>query len=105
MEICLEGDEETLAQTKYCQPAMYIAGLAALEQLKLDAPEKVSRCQAVAGLSLGEYTALAAAGVFDFETGLRLVKARAEAMEHETTKQGAPKQAMLSVAGLDKSID
>ncbi|CAE7879702.1 MCAT [Symbiodinium sp. KB8] len=51
------------------------------------------------GLSLGEYTALTAAGTFDFETGLRLVKLRAEAMQ-EATEQGP--QAMASVAGLER---
>jgi len=104
LQLCLEGPEEKLAQTVYCQPAMFVAGMAAVEQLKIDAPEKVSRCQAVAGLSLGEYTALAVAGVFDFPTGLRLVKARGEAMERETTKPGAPLQGMLSVAGLEEAV-
>ena len=42
---------------------------------------QVERCQAVAGLSLGEYTALTVAGVFDFETGLKVVKLRGEAMQ------------------------
>lgn len=41
----------------------------------------MERCQAVAGLSLGEYTALAVAGIFDFETGLKVVKLRGEAMQ------------------------
>jgi [acyl-carrier-protein] S-malonyltransferase len=100
LDIMLNGPEEKLAQTKYCQPAMYIAGLAAAEKLRQDNASAVERCQAVAGLSLGEYAALQIAGVFDFETGLQLVKARAEAMEHETTKPGAKPQSMLSVAGL-----
>merc|ERR1719436_1869365 len=54
----------------------------------------------MAGLSLGEYTALCAAGVFSFEDGLRLVKLRGEAMQEaaQRTEQG-----MLSVAGLDKA--
>eukprot|EP00928_Gymnodinium_smaydae_P073922 TRINITY_DN57020_c0_g1_i1.p1 TRINITY_DN57020_c0_g1~~TRINITY_DN57020_c0_g1_i1.p1 ORF type:complete len:534 (-),score=85.61 TRINITY_DN57020_c0_g1_i1:68-1456(-) len=104
LQLCLEGPEERLAQTKYCQPAMFVAGLAALEQLRLDSPAKVSHCMAVAGLSLGEYTALAAADVFDFEVGLQLVRARAEAMELETLKPGAHAQAMASVAGLDRDV-
>lgn len=104
MDIMLFGPEEKLSQTKFCQPAMYIAGLAAVEQLKLEDPAKVLRCTATAGLSLGEYTALTVAGVFDFETGLKLVKERGEAMEHETVKADAKKQGMLSVAGLDKEI-
>jgi len=102
LDLMLNGPEEKLARTMYCQPAMYIAGLAAVEQLKLDEPEQVARCQALAGLSLGEYTALTVAGVFDFETGLRIVKARAEAMEFETTREGAPEQSMMSVAGLSE---
>jgi [acyl-carrier-protein] S-malonyltransferase len=104
LDVMLNGPEETLSQTKYCQPAMYVAGLAAYEQLKIDEPSKVSGCTAVAGLSLGEYTALTVAGVFDFETGLKLVKERGEAMEFETTRPGAPKQGMLSVAGLEQSV-
>lgn len=104
LDICLNGPEDKLSQTKFCQPALYVAGLAAWEQLKVDQPEKASKFMSVAGLSLGEYTALTAAGVFDFETGLKLVKARGEAMEYETTKPSAPKQSMLSVAGLEESV-
>jgi len=104
MDIMQNGPEEKLANTKYCQPALYIAGVAAIEKLKIDSPEVVEKCQAVAGLSLGEYTAMQVAGVFDFETGLRLVKARAEAMEYETTKPGARNQAMMSVAGLSEEV-
>merc|ERR1719454_1043034 len=54
----------------------------------------------VAGLSLGEYTALCVAGVFSFEDGLKLVKLRGEAMQEAATTQG--KQLMLSVAGLER---
>jgi [acyl-carrier-protein] S-malonyltransferase len=104
LDIMLNGPEDKLAQTKFCQPAMYIAGLAAMEKLKQENSDVVERCQAVAGLSLGEYTALTVAGVFSFEVGLKLVKARGEAMEHETTKPDAPKQGMLSVAGLSEDV-
>merc|ERR1712039_915138 len=79
LDICTNGPETKLEQTKYCQPAMYIGGLAGMEKLRADKPDRVSRCQAVAGLSLGEYTALTVAGVFDFRTGLKLVKLRGEA--------------------------
>jgi len=102
LEIMLNGPEEKLEETRYCQPAMYIAGLAAVEQLKTEDPLAVSDCMAMAGLSLGEYTALTVAGVFDFETGLKLVKERGEAMDFEATKPGGPKQGMLSVAGLEE---
>jgi len=99
LQICLHGPEEKLEQTRICQPAMYIAGLAAVEQLKQTNPDAVSQKQAVAGLSLGEYTALTVAGVFDFETGLNLVKLRGEAMQEAAE---ASPQSMLSVAGLDR---
>merc|ERR1712187_143548 len=97
----LNGPAEKLSQTTFCQPAMYIAGLAAVEMLKATDPSKLSRCRAMAGLSLGEYTALTAAGVFDFTTGLELVKLRAEAMDFQTSKSP---QAMLTVAGLEKAV-
>jgi len=99
LKLCLEGPEEQLEQTKYCQPAMYIGGLAGLELLRQEKPAAAERPQAVAGLSLGEYTALTAAGVFDFETGLKLVKLRGEAMQEAA--QASP-QMMISVAGLDQ---
>lgn len=98
LKLCLEGPEDKLEQTKFCQPAMFIAGLAGLELLKQENPQFVHRRpQAVAGLSLGEYTALAVAGVFDFETGLKLVKLRGEAMQEAAE---ASPQLMLSIAGL-----
>merc|ERR1719443_243464 len=100
LELCLTGPEAKLEETKYCQPAMFVAGLAGVEKLRMEKPEAVERAQAMAGLSLGEYTALTAAGVFTFEDGLKLVKLRGEAM-HEATMSG--NQGMLSVAGLDRA--
>eukprot|EP00440_Ansanella_granifera_P002464 gb/GFBE01002681.1/.p1 GENE.gb/GFBE01002681.1/~~gb/GFBE01002681.1/.p1 ORF type:complete len:554 (+),score=120.03 gb/GFBE01002681.1/:1-1662(+) len=99
-EICLNGPEERLSETRYCQPIMFLAGLAALEVLKETKPEVVDRPFAVAGLSLGEYTAIVVAGVLSFEDGLRLVKLRAEAMQAATN---LVPQAMCSVAGLDRA--
>jgi len=101
LDICLNGPEDKLEETRYCQPAMFIGGLAGLEKLKQDKPEAVSRASVMAGLSLGEYTALCAAGVMTFEDGLKLVKLRGEAMQEAATS-GSKKQLMLSVAGLDK---
>jgi len=100
LQVCLHGPEEKLEQTRICQPAMYIAGLAALEQLKQTNPDAVAQKQAVAGLSLGEYTALTVAGVMDWETGLNLVRLRGEAMQEAAE---ASPQSMLSVAGLDRA--
>mmetsp|Transcript_129080 Transcript_129080/g.306202 ORF Transcript_129080/g.306202 Transcript_129080/m.306202 type:complete len:522 (-) Transcript_129080:91-1656(-) len=104
-ELLMNGPEDKLAQTKHCQPAMYIAALAAFEQLKLEEEDKATRCQAVAGLSVGEFAALTCAGVFDFETGLRLIKARAEAMDFEVSgaRPGSKAQGMCLVVGLEKA--
>lgn len=73
--LCLNGPEDELKQTENTQPALYLASAATLEVIK----EAGIKPHAVAGHSLGEYTALYAAGVFDFETGLRLVRTRGEA--------------------------
>jgi len=101
LDLCLNGPEEKLEQTAYCQPVMYVGGLAAIELLKQEKPELVKRARAVAGLSLGEYTALTVAGVFDFETGLRLVQLRGKAMQEAAE---ASEQLMVSVAGLERSV-
>ena len=76
LDMC-QGEEETLARTLYTQPCLYVVEsiLADLLVEKLGSPELV------AGHSLGEYVALYVAGVFDFESGLRLVKKRAELMD------------------------
>jgi [acyl-carrier-protein] S-malonyltransferase len=67
------GPAEKLNSTVVSQPAIYVASLAALEKLKEDRPEVVDSCNVAAGLSLGEYTALAFAGAMTFEDGLKLV--------------------------------
>ena len=78
-QIAFEGPAEELTKTSVCQPALYVHGLACLAVLKEKCP--ALDFQATAGLSLGEFTAHAAAGTFDFETGLRLVDKRARAMQ------------------------
>ncbi|GAB4535524.1 MAG: ACP S-malonyltransferase [Pleurocapsa sp.] len=77
LDIC-KGDEATLSRTLYTQPCLYVveAILADLLQEKSGLPDLV------AGHSLGEYVALYTAGVFDFESGLSLVKKRAELMSN-----------------------
>ncbi|MCX6965443.1 MAG: ACP S-malonyltransferase [Verrucomicrobia bacterium] len=77
--IAFEGPSEELTKTSVCQPALYVHGLACLAVLKEKFP--ALEFHAAAGLSLGEFTAHAAAGTFDFETGLRLVDKRARAMQ------------------------
>lgn len=87
-EAMFQGPIEELTRTSRCQPALYTHGLAVLEVLKDLVPDlEVAAC---AGLSLGEFTAHAAAGTFDFETGLKLVYQRGTFMEEacEETKGG-----------------
>src|SRR6187549_3301095 len=85
-EVMFNGPMEELTRTSRCQPALYAHGLAVLEVLQERVPSlEIAAC---AGLSLGEFTAHAAAGTFDFETGLKLVYQRGSFMEEacEQTK-------------------
>ncbi len=77
--ICFDGPEDELTQTKVCQPALFVHGLAVLAALaeKGGLPE----VKFAMGLSLGEITALTAAGVFDFATGLKVVAERGRLMQ------------------------
>lgn len=77
--ISFEGPVEKLTETRVCQPALYVHGYALFEEFRARFPDVVP--VAVAGLSLGELTALAAAGAVSFETGLRLVEARGRLMQ------------------------
>ncbi|AFZ34885.1 malonyl CoA-acyl carrier protein transacylase [Stanieria cyanosphaera PCC 7437] len=87
LDVC-QGDEETLAQTLYTQPCLYV-----VESILADLLiERVGLPQLVAGHSLGEYVALYAARVFDFESGLQLVKKRAELM---ATAEGGKMAALM----------
>lgn len=78
-DIMFEGPDEELTKTSRCQPALYLHGLMALALLRERLPHLTP--VAAAGLSLGEFTAHAAAGSFSFEDGLRLVARRGEFME------------------------
>ncbi len=98
--LCIEGPAEALEATDVSQPAIYVASLAALESLKVSDPDLVASCQGAAGLSLGEYTALTFAGALDFESGLRLVRRRGQAMQAAST---ATPSGMTSVLGLDEA--
>jgi [acyl-carrier-protein] S-malonyltransferase len=97
---CTEGPEDRLNATDVCQPALYVAGLAALERLKATKPEVLADVQGAAGLSLGEYTALAFAGAMSFEDGLRVVKVRGESMQAAAEARAS---GMVSVLGLDEA--
>ncbi len=81
LQICLNGPKERLDATDISQPAIFVASLAALEMLRETEPEAEAECFATAGLSLGEYTSLVFAGALSFEDGLKVVRARGEAMQ------------------------
>ncbi len=78
-EIMFEGPDEELTKTSRCQPALYLHGLMALALIRERLPNL--NPVAAAGLSLGEFTAHAAAGTFSFEDGLRIVGKRGAFME------------------------
>jgi len=78
-EIMFDGPEESLTATSRCQPALYLHGLIGLTLLKKRLPN--FNPAAAAGLSLGEFTAHAAAGTFSFIDGLKLVSQRGTFME------------------------
>jgi len=99
LEVCLRGPESKLEETGVCLPAVYVAGLAAVEKLRAQKPEAVERPGALAGLSIGEFTALTVAGVWGFQTGLSLVKVCADAVAEVAR---GPPQATLSIAGVEK---
>merc|ERR1712087_1034283 len=99
--LCAQGPQEKLDTTLYSQPAIFVVSLAAMEKAKKDAPEMLKKVKATAGFSLGEYTALVFAGALSFEDGLKLVKARAEAMDAAAK---ASSGAMASVSGCSDAI-
>ncbi len=78
-KVCFEGPEAELTQTKVCQPALFVQGLALHALLREQG--RLGDVKFALGLSLGEITALTAAGVFDFATGLRVVAERGRLMQ------------------------
>lgn len=95
-DLCFNGSEAMLNDTINTQPALYVTGIAILRALQLELPAAVPSF--VAGHSLGEFTALAAAGALSFEDGLRLVRERGRLMEAAGTQSPG---AMAAVLGLD----
>lgn len=95
--VCFEGPEETLTRTVNAQPAIFVTSLALLAVLE----RRVDgfRARFAAGLSLGEFSALVAAGSLAFADGLRLVKARAELMESAAQRH---RGTMVSILGLNQ---
>ncbi len=92
VDIC-QNDEVKLANTRYTQPCLYVMECILVDLLQHQGLQP----DAVAGHSLGEYVALYAAGAFDFETGLQLVKRRAELMDL------ASEGGMTALLGFDRA--
>jgi [acyl-carrier-protein] S-malonyltransferase len=78
-QLSFEGPEIELTQTKVCQPALFVHGLALMGALR--GLGKLPEVEQALGLSLGEVTAYCAAGVFDFPTGLKIVAERGRLMQ------------------------
>jgi len=104
-KMCFEGQPEELKKTKNCQPAIVTMTIAAYEAYKKVTSHKTPACPAgrqdtsyVAGLSLGEYSALVAAGALSFEDAVGLVRRRGEFMEEEALKSPGK---MASLMGLE----
>ncbi len=98
-KLCFEGPAEQLDSTAHSQPALFVTSLAAVEALRAESPDVVLSCEAAAGLSLGEYTAMVFAGVMDFEDGLKLVQRRGAAMQEASD---AIPSGMVSILGLER---
>ena len=95
-KIMFEGTKEELTQTKVTQPAIFIHSMAILKVL-----EDSFKPDLVAGHSLGEFSSLVAAGVLNFEDGLRLVSIRAKAMQKSCESTHGT---MAAILGLDNGI-
>jgi len=95
--LIFEGPQEELTKTKNCQPAILTASVACFEAFKSTTYGRQETAGFVAGLSLGEYSALVAASALEFEDALVLVRQRGAFMDEEALLRPG---AMLSVIGL-----
>jgi [acyl-carrier-protein] S-malonyltransferase len=97
-KICFAGPEAELTKTEHAQPGIFLVSWVALELLRARVPGLTF--QATAGLSLGEFTALTAAGAMSFEDGLRVVRQRGKFMQEacDATRGG-----MAAIIGLEEA--
>ena len=97
--VCFSGPDAELTKTEHAQPGIFLVSWVAFELLKERVPSL--SFQATAGLSLGEFTALTAAGVMSFEDGLKVVRQRGRFMQEacETTQGG-----MAAIVGLEEAV-
>jgi len=100
-KLCFLGPAQELTQTQNCQPAILVTSIAAWEAFKSNPKSRILNPEYVAGLSVGEYSALVAAGAIDFRDAVYLVRKRGEFMEEEALKSPGK---MASVLGLDLAL-
>jgi [acyl-carrier-protein] S-malonyltransferase len=99
-KIMFEGSEEDLKNTQNAQPAIFAASMACFEVLKQSAD--LNKFEIItAGHSLGEYSAMCAAGIFNFQDGLSMVKARGGFIQKASEQNPGT---MAAILGLDKDI-
>lgn len=96
-DVCFNGPDETLNDTLNTQPALYVMGIALLRVLNATFEDEL-RPAFVAGHSLGEFTALTAAGALSFTDGVRLVRERGRLMKEAGQRSPG---AMAAILGLD----
>ena len=102
-EICFNGPDDRLNDTSICQPAILVMSVAVLRAVREKMGDGALPCQATAGLSLGEYTALVAAGALEFVDAVRLVHKRGSFMQAAAVERPG---AMASVIGLaDEAVE
>ena len=97
LDLCSNGPEEKLNSTVYSQPAIFTVSAVLLKLLQTQQPDLIP--DVTAGLSMGEYSALFAADLIDFESGLKLVQKRGQAMQ---TAAETSSGSMVSILGLDE---
>lgn len=97
--LCFEGPEELLTDTVNAQPAILVHSVAVLKIITSRVGNKLISPAFVAGHSLGEYSALVAAGALDFADAVRLVRSRGMAMRHAGEERPG---AMAAILGLDE---
>ncbi|MFQ5934053.1 MAG: ACP S-malonyltransferase [Dehalococcoidia bacterium] len=99
-QLCFQGPEDELTLTYNAQPAIFTVSLAGLTALKEEAERGLPRPSFVAGHSLGEYSALVAAGALPFADALRLVRERGRLMQQANSIQPG---GMAAILGLDEA--
>ena len=102
LDICLNGDRNTINRTDIAEAAIFVTSLATAEKLRFERPTAIERCVAAAGFSIGELTALVFAGSIDFEEALRLVKIRGQEMMRASEE--VPSGMMTIIYGADGRV-